>query len=633
MQNLVSMLGTERDKSYHNEHVLHILDRTQLDAAYRSDWVAKKIVNVPAKDATREGRNWQAETKQIELIEAEEKRVNFQGKLKSAIIKSRLYGGAALVMGFGDDASQPLNVERVQKGGLKYLHAMTCHDLQDGPLVEDVNDPDFGLPEYYVLNPLAGQNAETKIHRSRLARLVPEPYPDRNTVSINKSWGDSVLQAVNDAVMNVAVSSGAVAYLMQEMKLDVVKIPDFMKNMDDPTYKASIIERFALANQTKSLTSTLIMDREEEWDRVEATFAGLPDVMKLYLLIASGAADIPATRLLGQSAVGLNATGDGDLRNYYDHIAAEQATVLSPALATLDEVIIRSALGSRPSEIWYEWAPLWQMSDAEKADIAKKKADTTKVYVEAAVIDPGILEKVVFNQLVEDGYYPGIEQARKEWEEEGGGLNENDPEVRAQFAESRGQQPEDQNTPESRRAKLKVVGDIDRAVGDAAPRTLYVRRDLMNAAAVLAHFQDQLPRGTELQPASSLHVTIAYSKTPVDWAKQPSEWYSSTDEKGWLRVKPGGMRLMERLGADEPKAAVVMQFASSDLTIRWSDFKDVGGCSWDFEDYQPHVTIAWDKSQKIDVSSLKPWTGELVFGPEVWEEIDENWEKKAGVDK
>ena len=170
------------------------------------------------------------------------------------------------------------------------------------------------------------------------------------------------------------------------------------------------------------------------------------------------------------------------------------------------------------------------------------------------------------------------------------------------------------------------------AVTDAAPRTLYVRRDLVNAAAVLEHFRKQIP-GAELQPASSLHVTIAYSKTPVDWAKQPAEWYSGTDEKGNLRVKPGGMRLMERLGAEDPRAAVVMQFASTDLTIRWRDLKNDGGCSWDFEDYQPHVTIAWDKDQIIDVAKLKPWTGELIFGPEVWEEIDEEWHLKAGVNK
>jgi len=38
--------------------------------------------------------------------------------------------------------------------------------------------------------------------------------------------------------------------------------------------------------------------------------------------LASGAADIPMTRLLGQSPAGMNATGDGDMRNYYDRIEA-----------------------------------------------------------------------------------------------------------------------------------------------------------------------------------------------------------------------------------------------------------------------------------------------------------------------
>ena len=36
--------------------------------------------------------------------------------------------------------------------------------------------------------------------------------------------------------------------------------------------------------------------------------------------------------------------------------------MLTPAMSVLDEVIIRSALGSRPPEIYYEWNILWQLS-------------------------------------------------------------------------------------------------------------------------------------------------------------------------------------------------------------------------------------------------------------------------------
>ena len=80
-----------------------------------------------------------------------------------------------------------------------------------------------------------------------------------------------------------------------------------------------------------------------------------PDTLNTYLQIASGAADIPATRFLGQAPGGLNASGDADIRNYYDRLGGEQTTVLMPAMSVLDEVIIRSALGSRPPEIYYEW--------------------------------------------------------------------------------------------------------------------------------------------------------------------------------------------------------------------------------------------------------------------------------------
>ena len=54
-----------------------------------------------------------------------------------------------------------------------------------------------------------------------------------------------------------------------------------------------------------------------------------------------------------------------------------------------------------------------------------------------------------------------------------------------------------------------------RAANDAAPRTLYVSRKLLNAKAVIAWAKSQ---GFETTlPAADMHVTIAFSQTPVDW--------------------------------------------------------------------------------------------------------------------
>ncbi len=65
-------------------------------------------------------------------------------------------------------------------------------------------------------------------------------------------------------------------------------------------------------------------------------------MVRTFLQVAAGAADIPVTRLLGQSPAGLSATGDSDTRNYYDMIAARQELDLRPQLERLDRLIAHS---------------------------------------------------------------------------------------------------------------------------------------------------------------------------------------------------------------------------------------------------------------------------------------------------
>src|SRR4029077_10331200 len=121
----------------------------------------------------------------------------------------------------------------------------------------------------------------------------------------------------------------------------------------------------------KSVINAIVMDSEEEWQRIEVTYHGMPEVLQMYLQIAAGAADIPVTRFLGQSPAGLNSTGESDLQNYYDRVASDQELRLRPALAKLDVALVRSALGMNDETIYYEWGSLWQLDENAKADIAK----------------------------------------------------------------------------------------------------------------------------------------------------------------------------------------------------------------------------------------------------------------------
>jgi phage-related protein (TIGR01555 family) len=583
--NLTTSLGTSLDKTIENQFALNLLDKGQLDNAYRGDWVARKAIDIPAKDSTRAWRAWQAKPDQIEQIEAEEKRLGIQQKLMLVQRWARLYGGAALVIGLGDDPTQEYNPERVSRGGLKFVHVVTRHNISTGEINWDVTSEFYSRPKYYTVTDQTG-GLPTNIHPSRVIPFVGAELPDPALTS--DGWGDSILQAVDDAIKNVASTTQNSALLVSEAKTDVVRIPDLMTNISTQEYKNRLTARFQYANVAKSVINTLILDKEEEWQRIQTDFSQLPELLRVYILIVSGAVDIPATRFLGQSPVGLNSTGESDTRNYYDQISAEQHTRISPTIVRLDDLIIRSATGGRDPNIFYNWNPLWQLSDSEKAVIAVQKATVFKIDYEAGLIDLEALRIGRQNQLIEDGTYPGLEGAIEEAEN----MEVEEPEELDEDLEE------------------EEVVDARAQARDAKPRSLYVRRDVVNTSEILAWARAQGFRNIE----DGLHVTIAYSRQPVDWLKVGEPFAGSKD--GRMEIAPGGPRLVEELGTE---GACVLMFGSSELCWRHEDIKR-SGASWDFEDYQPHITISYDAG--IDIRNVEPYRGKIMLGPEIFEEVE-----------
>ena len=93
--NLLASIGVPgRDKFASQAYSYMPMTQYELEAAYRGDWIARKVVDIPAFDMTREWREWQADEAQVELIEELEKNLFVQQKVQQALIKSRLYGGA-----------------------------------------------------------------------------------------------------------------------------------------------------------------------------------------------------------------------------------------------------------------------------------------------------------------------------------------------------------------------------------------------------------------------------------------------------------------------------------------------------------------------------------------------------------
>lgn len=410
--NFLSGLGVQgRDKMTAFQYAKPIWPRQQLEAAFQSDWIARKAIAIPAQDATREWRSWQAKQSQIEELEATENRLQVQLKLQMALVKARLHGGCCILIGVDGDMAKELDPETIPKDGLKYIHVLAPHQLMVEKLIHDLESPYYGQPEFYELQDTKDRVKTVKIHPSRMVRLIGLDSPDPME---NNGWGDPVMQVIHDSVSAAGTVMQSVATLIQEAKLDVVKIPGLTEIFSTTEGTSRMVKRFTEANVAKSVINSLLIDGEEEWQRIGVNFQGMPEVLQMYLQIAAGAADIPATRFLGQSPAGLSATGESDLQNYYDRIASDQELRLTPALEKLDKAIIRSALGNSDDNIFYNWNSLWQMDDSAKAEIAKKKAEVTKIDVDCGLIPFVALAKGRCNQLIEDGTYPGFEAALEE---------------------------------------------------------------------------------------------------------------------------------------------------------------------------------------------------------------------------
>jgi phage-related protein (TIGR01555 family) len=709
--NFLSKLGTKSDKSTAARYaMLGQLDRSQLDMAYRTDWIARKVIDIPAADATRAWRAYQADKIDVQKIEDVEKHFKVQQKVKEAQIRSRLYGGAAIIIGTNDgDMSKPLDVEKVGVEGLKFVHVVNRYEIGAGPLIQDIMDPDFGKPEYYSRNLAIG--GQVNIHPSRVVVFRGAEMPDITLTG--DGWGDSVLQIVDDACKAAGLVLQSAAVMVQEANFDVLKIPGLTAQITTDEYEKRMLKRMAFTSNAKSVVNGILIDKEEEWERINANFAGLPDILRVYLMVASGAADIPATRFVGQSPVGMNATGDSDTRNYYDRISSDQRTTIEPAMNPLDECIIRSALGKKPDGLWYEWNPLWLVDDKETAVTEKAKSDSWKIDVDSGLFNEDLLREARSNQISESGVYPGWDDLVAEWGTEPpeptpeelaaqaallggmapaansnlppkiggaptpgakkGTLPPNDPKAKAVPAKG--------PVPAAAPAKKKVAGDalfeenriraadamramhhagyavarvpkFAQGAGkftttqkgalslimqphetekdteayklhqkDMAPTALYVRRDVLNGAAILAHYKKQAPK-IDWESVDELHVTIMYTLTPVDWMKAGSDSYYGEDD-GTLNVKPGGPRVHELFGAG---GVIVLAFANSGLSWRHEDIKWRTKCEYDYETYQPHITLAKvGATSMAAIQALEPWNGAIELGPEVFEEANASY--------
>lgn len=358
--NIASGLGTAKSKREHNQWDYDYTNWANLDAMYQSNWIARAIVDEWAADAVREWRS--IKCTDAEEIERLEKELCLKQQVQEAIGWARLYGGAGIVMITNQDLEQPLDLNKIGKDDLEKLLVFDRHDLTPYGEINtwDLLKPNYMRPEHYTVC-----GGSQQIHYSHIAFFNGAKLPKRQA-RINFGWGDSELRRCIDEINDMVSSKGGIAELMQEANIDVVTrtglTDELTTDQDD-----AIIKRYELFSLMKSVINMALLDGEEKLDRQTLQLSGVAPILDTFMIWIAGAARMPMTKIFGTSAQGLNATGEGDKKNYYDSIRSQQNGDLSISMRQLDEVLVRSAIGNFPDDYDYVWNPLEQLDGVQVA--------------------------------------------------------------------------------------------------------------------------------------------------------------------------------------------------------------------------------------------------------------------------
>lgn len=365
-----------------------------LTRLYREDWIAKRIIDMPCEDMTRSWYELPPEMppEDVALLRRIEAKHDVRREITNAIRWARLYGGScALMVLRGQDTrlSEPLDLRDILPGD---FHGLLVRDRVDGvepslEIEDDLDDPDFGYPKYYSFR--TEDLGALKVHHSRVLRFTGRDLPRAEEVAENY-WGASELEHIYTELQKRNATSANIARLVFQANVTTLKMADFgeVLALGTDRQKAQVLASLEEQNRLRDSFGLQLLSAEDSYENHPYSFSGLSDVYEAFMMDMAGAAGIPATRLFGRSPQGMNATGESDLKNYYEMIGQMQERHLRPALEKLLPVMAMSVWGYVPKELSPSFPSLMTTSPQEDAAVKAQNTSTLISAVQSGLLTP-----------------------------------------------------------------------------------------------------------------------------------------------------------------------------------------------------------------------------------------------------
>ena len=418
--NLLTNYGTKRDSS---EHYLYLSEDPimddELERFYEGNGLFSRIIDLPAEEAVKHGFEIEdlADGKTKNFLYDCLDELDWDENCMTAVKWARLFGGSIAVMIIDDDRGidEPLDYKNIKSiDDIKvYDRSLVVPDYTS-MYKYDPDDPTgargsrFGMPESYMVTSKYGT---FNVHESRCLIFQNGVLPERSTNEIYQMWGIPEYIRIHRAIRDVEVAHGMAPKMLDRSVQAIYKMQNLALEMSTEEGEQNILKRLQIIDLARGLLNSIVLDADgEDYDFKSFTFTGVSDVINTTCNYLSAITNIPQTVLFGRSPAGMNATGDGDMENYYNYVERIQKRMIKKNLRYLLAIIARAGIRNKEIDeippLKIEFNSLWSMTeqekvslDLQKAQVASTNANTAAVYIQNQVIDPDEVRR----KLADDG--------------------------------------------------------------------------------------------------------------------------------------------------------------------------------------------------------------------------------------
>jgi len=368
----------------------------QTCAILAQNWLIEKCCEMPARDAVR---NWyditindgtEVEPKVLDMMKRMDKRM----KLKQNCVEFEKFGRvfgvrvALPIIEVGDDKAKqayyeaPYNPDSITAGMYKGISQIDPYWI----FPELVGDSAMNPASQNFYEPTFWRVGSLRIHKSHLIVMRRGSVPD--ILKPSYLYGGIPLpQQIAERVYAAERTANEAPMLAMTKRTNTLYTDMEKAVADQRTFEGKL----KVWASFRDNYGVLALGEGEKLEQHDTSLTDLDAVIMTNYQLVAAIANVPATKLMGTSPKGFNATGDFESRSYHEELETIQECDMTPLIERHHELLIRSFIAPRFGIPVFETTLSWNPPDSptakEMAEVNSLVANTAKAYSDIGAID------------------------------------------------------------------------------------------------------------------------------------------------------------------------------------------------------------------------------------------------------